>query len=183
MTLAQQDRARWHHDELSTGLVLLNGLPRSVGYVEELRLQAAIAAEHARAALAADTNWRVIADLYRDLESHTKSPVVRLDRAVAVAEAVGASAGLALLDGLETQLPQNHRLAAVRADLARRDGDIALARASYEQSIEMCANETERDFLLAQLAALPELIGADEASNQDVSGTSSLADRGEKPAD
>ena len=128
VTLAEQDRTLWHGDEIRAGLALVAGLAPGRGYAEELRLQALIAAEHARAATAQATDWSAIADQYAVLEAHTGSPVVRLNRAVAVAEAAGPQAGLDLLAGLDAALPHSHRLAAVRADLAVRAGEIELAQ-------------------------------------------------------
>jgi RNA polymerase sigma-70 factor, ECF subfamily len=154
VTLADQDRSLWRHDEIRTGLGLIAALPAGVGYAEELRLQGLIAAEHAQARVASDTDWRAISSLYTDLEALTRSPVVRLNRAVAVAEARGPAAGLAVLDGLDDVLPHNHRLPAVRADLARRSGDIDLARSSYRQALTLCGNDVERRFLADRLAAL-----------------------------
>ncbi len=80
--------------------------------------------------------------------------MVRLNRAVAVAEVDGASAGLALLTPLDEAMGDNHRLHAVRADLARRAGDLDLARASYRRAIERCGNEVERRHLAAELDAV-----------------------------
>lgn len=154
VVLAEQDRARWHADELRAGLALLAGCEPTDGYAEELRLQAAIAAEHARAATAEATDWSAIAALYATLEARTASPIVRLNRAVAVAEAEGPRAGLALLDGLDERLDGHHRLDAVRAELARRAGDLAAARASYRRAVERCGNEVERAHLRARLAGL-----------------------------
>ena len=79
---------------------------------------------------------------------------MRLNRAVAVAEVDGPRAGLALLAGLEDVLRDNHRVAAVRADLAQRVGDIELARASYRNAIDLCSNEVERTHLRARLDAM-----------------------------
>jgi RNA polymerase sigma-70 factor (ECF subfamily) len=79
---------------------------------------------------------------------------VRLNRAVAVAEANGARAGLALLAGLDDILPRNHRLAAVRAELARRAGDLELASASYRKALDLCTNDVERAHLHARLTAI-----------------------------
>ena len=126
--LADQDRSSWHHDEIEAGLQLLMSLRPTEGYAEELRLQALIAALHDAATTAERTDWRLIADAYARLDLLTGSPVVRLNRAVAVAEADGAPAGIALLDGLDEQLPGSHRLPAVRAELLRRSGDAAGAR-------------------------------------------------------
>lgn len=154
VTLAEQDRTLWYADEIRAGLALVTGLARGEGYAEELRLQALIAAEHARAATAEATDWSAIADHYAALESLTGSPVVRLNRAVAVAEADGPAAGLDVLDGLDAALPHSHRLAAVRADLAARAGDTELARTSYRTAIERCTNDVERAHLTDRLAAL-----------------------------
>lgn len=147
VTLADQDRSRWRRDEIELGLGLVGRLPPVGGYAEELRLQALIAAEHARARRAADTDWAIIAGRYAELESLTGSAVVRLNRAVAVAEADGPRAGLALLDGLDEHLPGNHRVPAVRAELATRCGDTTLALTAYEQAIALCANDVERTHL------------------------------------
>jgi len=154
MTLAEQDRPRWRHDEIHAGLRLVGALPPDQGYAEELRLQALIAAEHGRAATADETDWEAIASYYTALEALTGSPVVRLNRAVAVAEVQGPQAGRALLDGLDDLLPGSHRLAAVRGALAHRAGDVDLARASYLVAVERCDNEVERAHLEARLAAL-----------------------------
>lgn len=155
VTLIDQDRSRWHHDEIRAGLGLAAGLEPGQGYAEELRLQALIAAEHARAPTAAATDWSAIAGHYAALEALTGSAIVRLNRAVAVAEAEDPRAGLDLLAALDTVLPDSHRVAAVRAELAQRVGDLDIARTSYRRAIDLCANEVERDHLRAQLEALP----------------------------
>jgi len=147
VTLADQDRSLWRRDEIGFGLALVGALTPGDGYAEELRLQALIAAGHARAHRAADTDWSAIAVQYSSLEAITGSTVVRLNRAVAVAEADGPRAGLALLDGLDQHLPGNHRLHAVRAELATRCGDTTLALAAYEQAITLCDNDAERAHL------------------------------------
>ena len=155
VTLAEQDRSTWHHDEIRVGLGLAAELRPGEGHAEELRLQALIAAEHARAPTAAATNWTAIAGHYAELESRTGSAVVRLNRAVAVAEDEGPRAGLALISGLDEVLPDNHRVAAVRAELARRVGDVDLARAAYRTAIRLCSNDVERTHLRARLDELP----------------------------
>ena len=155
VTLIDQDRSRWHHDEIRAGLGLAAGLEPGEGYAEELRLQALIAAEHARAPTAAATDWSAIAGHYAALEALTGSAIVRLNRAVAVAEAEDPRAGLDLLAALDTVLPDSHRVAAVRAELAQRVGDLDIARTSYRRAIDLCANEVERDHLRAQLETLP----------------------------
>ncbi len=145
VTLADQDRARWRHDEIAAAIATLDAKATASadGYAEELRLQARIAAAHATASVAADTDWGHIAECYERLELVTGSPVVRLNRAVAVAESAGPDAGLRLLDGLDDALPTSHRLPAVRAELARRSGDAERARAELDTAISRCANSVE----------------------------------------
>ncbi len=155
VTLAEQDRSLWHREEIDAAIALIAELRPGAGYAEDLRLQALIAAEHARASIAEATDWPTIASHYATLEARTGSPIVRLNRAVAVAEAAGPHSGLALLAGLDELLPRNHRLAAIRAELAERAGDINLARAAYRTAIELCANDVERAHLHERLDALP----------------------------
>jgi RNA polymerase sigma-70 factor, ECF subfamily len=154
VTLADQDRSIWHHDNIGAGLRLLDGLQLAEGYSEELRLQALIAAEHGRARTADATDWTTIAGHYAALEARTGSVIVRLNRAVAVAEAEGPEAGLALLAGLDDLLSGNHRLAAVRGELAHRIGNIELACASYRTALKLCANEAERAHISVRLAEI-----------------------------
>ncbi len=154
VTLADQDRSLWHRDELRAGAHLLSGLGPGESYTEELRLQGLIGVEHARASTPSETDWAAIAALYGRLEALTRSPVVRLNRAVAVAEAAGPRAGLVLLDGLDETLVGNHRLHAVRAELARRAGNVDLAQTAYRAALELCSNDVERDHLAARLDAL-----------------------------
>ncbi|MGI8631655.1 MAG: RNA polymerase sigma factor [Solirubrobacterales bacterium] len=154
VTLADQDRSMWHDDEIRAGLGLAAGLQPVEGYAEDLRLQALIAAEHARAPTAAATDWTAIAGHYATLEARTGSAIVRLNRAVAIVEVQGPPAGLALLDGLDDVLRGNHRVAAVRAELAQRVGDVDLARASYRKAIDVCSNDVERAHLTARLEAI-----------------------------
>ncbi|MET0787777.1 MAG: sigma-70 family RNA polymerase sigma factor [Cellulomonas sp.] len=168
--LPDQDRSRWHRDEIAEGVTLLESLtaPSSASAVplappgqqtrlaQEYRLQALIAAEHATAPTPEDTRWTVIAGLYAQLEALTGSPVVRLARAVAVAEASGPDAGLQLLDGLDDALPRHHRVPAVRAELQLRAGDLSAAAASYRTALELVTNPTERTHLQSRLAALKD---------------------------
>lgn len=154
VTLGVQDRSLWHHAEIDAAVRLLGTIPTSTGYAEELRLQALAAREHAIAASSAATNWGAIAEHYAELERCAASPIVRLNRAVAVAEMAGPEAGLAVLDSLEGVLDQHPRFHAVRADLARRAGDRAAARAAYTRAIALCGNDTERSFLSQQLRQL-----------------------------
>jgi RNA polymerase sigma-70 factor (ECF subfamily) len=166
--LPDQDRSRWHRAEIAEGVALLESLPSALAgpddpapagpvvtrLAEEYRLQALIAAEHATAPTAADTRWTVIAGLYLQLERLTGSPVVRLARAVAVAEAAGPEAGLELLDGLEAALPRHHRVPAVRAELLVRVGDATAAAASYREALDLVTNPTERTHLQSRLDTL-----------------------------
>ena len=154
--LPDQDRTRWRHDEIEEALALLAPMAgqQPAGVAAEYLLQALIAAEHATAATAVDTRWDRIAARYAELEELTASPVVRLNRAVAVAESAGPEAGLALLEGLDAQLPHSHRLPAVRAELLSRAGDREGAHAAYGTAIERCANDAERALLTSRRAAL-----------------------------
>lgn len=152
--LADQDRGRWHHDEIDEGLALLRALPVLSGRPEELRLQAVIASRHATAVHPDDTDWAAIAGDYAELERLTGSPVVRLNRAVAVAEADGPRAGLALLEGLDAALPLSYRLPAVRGELRARAGERDAAREDLALAIERCGNDSELAHLRARLAAV-----------------------------
>ncbi|MEZ5097119.1 MAG: DUF6596 domain-containing protein [Nocardioides sp.] len=149
--LPEQDRTRWHQDEIDEALALLERLADAppVPYL----VQALIAAEHAIAPTPQDTRWPRIADLYRALEDLTGSPVVRLNRAVAVAEADGPLAGLALLEAVE--LP-GHRLPAVRAELLARAGRVAEARAAYDEALARCEHEAEHRHLSRRRLDLDE---------------------------
>jgi predicted RNA polymerase sigma factor len=153
--LADQDRTRWHHDEVAEATRLLR-TPRLAGPLTPLAasyvVQARIAAEHATAPTADDTRWDRIVELYDVLLQVAPSPSARLARAVAVAEHLGTAAGLAALEGLE--IPDSHRPAAVRAELLARAGDVDAARAAYDQAIAACRNDVERTFLEGQRAAL-----------------------------
>ena len=154
--LPDQDRSRWHRDEVAEALGLLAPMAAHHfdGVAGEYLLQALIAAEHAIAPTAADTRWDRIAGRYAELERVTGSPVVRLNRAVAVAESAGPEAGLALLEGLDHELPHSHRLPAVRAELLSRAGDLEGAHAAYGTAIERCANDAERALLERRRAEL-----------------------------
>ncbi len=146
--LAHQDRSRWRLEEIDEALDLLE--PWVDGPPAPYLLQALIAAEHAIAPEAAVTDWPRIARHYRELDDLTGSPVVRLNRAVAVAEADGPLAGLALLDGL---VLTGHRLPAARAELLARAGRAAEARAAFDVAIDLCDNEAERAHLAARRLA------------------------------
>jgi RNA polymerase sigma-70 factor, ECF subfamily len=151
--LEDQDRGRWDRAQIEEALPLveraLRGRP-----VGPYAVQSAIAAVHARAARAADTDWPQIAALYQVLRDIAPSPVVELNRAVAVAMADGPEAGLALLDDLVAagSLPRYHLLPAARADLLRRVGRTDEAAAAYREAIALASNEPERRFLSRRLA-------------------------------
>ena len=154
--LADQDRTRWHHDEIAEATRLLarphlSGplTPLAASYV----LQARIAAEHATSPIAHETRWDRVVGLYDVLLQVAPTPSARLARAVAVAEQHGPAAGLDALEGLE--VPESHRPAAVRAELLSRAGDVDAAQAAYDQAIAACRNEVETAFLVAQRDALP----------------------------
>ena len=146
--LPDQDRTRWRPDEIGEALDLLR--PHVLAPGSPYLLEALIAAEHAVAPSPAATDWVRIAARYAELEELTGSPVVRLNRAVAVAEADGALAGLALLDGLD--LP-GHRLPAVRGELLRRAGREPESRAAFARALELCGNDAERAHLEERLGS------------------------------
>jgi len=137
--LPDQDRRRWRSEEVAEALALLTPWARAPA--TPYLLQALIAAEHAVAPSAADTDWPRIARHYGELEDVTGSPVVRLNRAVAVAEADGPQAGLALLDGVDLA---GHRLPAVRGQLLLRLGRDDEARTELLRALDACGNEAER---------------------------------------
>lgn len=154
--LLDQDRARWDGVLVRRGLAALEraarlGLARGP-YV----LQAEIAACHARARAAMDTDWRAIATLYAELAQVQPSPVVELNRAVAVGMADGPAAGLALADALLVQgkLAGYHWLPSVRADLLAKLGRVEEARSEFERAAAMTANSRERELLLERARSL-----------------------------
>lgn len=147
--LEEQDRSRWNHEQITEALPLVEEALR--GGPGPFALQAAIAALHCQAATAADTDWRQIVGLYAVLERVQPSPIVSLNRAVAVAMADGPRAGLALIDALAGQLDGYHLLHAARADLLRRDGSLAEAAKSYARALELASNERERRFFEQRL--------------------------------
>ncbi len=153
VTLEKQDRGRWDTAEITEGVALLEGAllrARPGPY----QVQAAIAACHATAADAADTDWAQIAALYGRLARLAPSPVVELNRAVAVGMADGPSAGLVLLEALAAsgELAGYHLLPATRADLLRRLDRTAEAAVAYRQALELTATDTERRYLRRRLA-------------------------------
>jgi RNA polymerase sigma-70 factor (ECF subfamily) len=152
ITLEEQDRDRWDAAEIQEGLALLEAALRH-RLAGPYQLQAAIAACHARAATTADTDWPQIAGLYALLERYMPSPVVRLNRAVAVAMAGDIEAGLAIVDELssDARLARYHLLEATRADLLRRRGDQAAAAAAYQRALPLAPSKAERRYLQRRL--------------------------------
>jgi RNA polymerase sigma-70 factor (ECF subfamily) len=154
--LENQDRDRWDRAEIAEGLSLVERALRR-GPPGPYALQAAIAAVHARAARAPDTDWRQISALYALLLARFPSPVVELNHAVAVAMTEGAQAGLRLLDSLAArgELSAYHLLPAARADLLRRLGRTSEAAAAYRSALALATNPAERRFLQRRLEGLP----------------------------
>jgi RNA polymerase sigma-70 factor (ECF subfamily) len=156
--LADQDRSAWDGEAIAEGLAL-TGRALRAGRPGRYALQAAIAAEHARAKTAADTDWAAIVRAYDGLAAIDPSPVIALNRAVAVAMASGPEAGLALADEQAEALGSYHLLHATRADLLRRLGRVSEARAAYERALELAAVPAERAFLRERLSELERTAG------------------------
>ncbi len=155
VTLEEQDRARWDAEEIAEGLAVLGAAlrRRSAG---PYQLQAAIAACHAEAPAAEATDWEQIAALYGLLVTVMDTPIVHLNRAVAVAMAGDLDGGLEIVERLDRggELSQYHLLYATRADLLRRRGDREAAREVYGRALELAGSEPERRFLTRRLAEL-----------------------------
>jgi len=162
--LEEQDRSLWNQEQIAEGTRLVQQAlaRRAIGAYQ---LQAAIAALHAEAARASDTDWGQIAEIYRELEAISPSPVVSLNRAVAVAMSEGLEKGLARMDQLEAsgELDGYYLLPAARADILRRLGRRAEAQETYRRAVELATNRVEQDYLRRRLRAL-------ESEHQDVIG-------------
>ncbi len=158
--LLDQDRGRWDYLLIGRGLAALERAERLGGALEPYALQAAIAACHARARTAADTDWNRIVALYDALAQLAPSPVVELNRAVAVGMAFGPAAGLEIVQTLlaEPSLRAYHLLPAVQGDLLARLGRADGARVAFRHAASLTRNEQERTLLLARAA---ESAGAD----------------------
>jgi RNA polymerase sigma factor (sigma-70 family) len=154
--LGDQDRSRWDRLLIGRGLAALERAEQLEAPFGPYALQAAIAACHARAASAEETDWIRIAALYDALSRLAPSPVVELNRAVALSMAFGPEAGLALVDELtdEPALAAYHLLPSVRADLLARLGRVDEARAELERAAELAGNAPERELLLRRAAEL-----------------------------
>ena len=153
--LEQQDRSLWNREQIAEGIALTERALRSRRF-GAYTLQAAIAAVHAESASAASTDWREIALLYDRLLQIQRSPVVELNRAVAVAMSEGPEQGLRLIDDLlrREQLANYHLAHSARADLCRRLGRVAEARASYEKALALARQEADRRFLARRIEEL-----------------------------
>jgi RNA polymerase sigma-70 factor (ECF subfamily) len=154
--LEEQDRSLWDRAAIKEGLALLDRSIRLTGKrpAGVYQLQAAISARHAQADSPEATDWTEIADLYAELLRIHDTPVVRLNRAVAVAMAEGPDAGLRLIEDVTDDLSGFHPLHAARADLLRRAGRRAEAAAAYKCAINLCANAVERRYLERRLAGV-----------------------------
>jgi RNA polymerase sigma-70 factor, ECF subfamily len=153
--LEQQDRSLWNRDQIAEGISLTESALRSRRF-GAYTLQAAIAAVHAESPSVASTDWRQITLLYDRLLRVQPSPVVELNRAVAVAMCEGLEQGLALIDDLlaREHLSQYHLAHSARADMCRRLGRIPEARASYEEALTLAPQASDRRFLAKRLAEL-----------------------------
>jgi RNA polymerase sigma-70 factor (ECF subfamily) len=153
--LEHQDRSLWNKDQIAEGISLTEGALASRRY-GPFTLQAAIAAIHAKSSSAATTDWRQITLLYDGLLQIQASPVVELNRAVAIAMGEGLEQGLHLIDDLlaREHLSNYHLAHAARADLCRRLGRIPEARASYEKALSLAVQEPERRFLAMRIEEL-----------------------------
>src|SRR5206468_1041693 len=153
--LLEQDRARWDPLLIRRGLAALARAERLGGALGPYALQAAIAACHARARTAEETDWPRIAALYAALAQLAPSPVVELNRAVAVAMAFGPAAGLELVDALtaEPSLQNYYLLPSVRGDLLAKLSRFDEARAEFERAVGLTRNARERELLLNRAAA------------------------------
>jgi RNA polymerase sigma factor (sigma-70 family) len=153
--LLDQDRTRWNQVLIRRGLAALQRAEELGGGLGPYALQAAIAACHARARTASETDWARIAALYDALAQLTPSPIVELNRAVAVAMAFGPSAGLEIIDGIasEQSLKAYHLLPSVRGDFLFKLGRHAEARAEFQRAASLTQNAREREFLLGRAEA------------------------------
>jgi RNA polymerase sigma-70 factor (ECF subfamily) len=154
--LEEQDRSLWDRGAIEEGMDLLDHsirleVKRPPGVYQ---LQAAIAALHARADSPNATDWAEIADLYSALQLVHNTPIVRLNRAVAVAMDQGPDVGLSLIEEVAAELDEFHPLHAARADLLRRAGRKAEAAAAYQRAIKFCSNSVEARYLARRLAEL-----------------------------
>ncbi|WP_369962044.1 RNA polymerase sigma factor [Leifsonia sp. EB34] len=155
VALPDQDRTRWDAALIAEGHAIVRRCLLA-GRPGPYQLQAAIQAVHDDAARAEQTDWRQIVALYDQLLRVQPSPVVALNRAVAVAEAVGPGEALAAIEPLRDELESFYLLHGIRAGLLRRGGRPEEAAAEYNAAVRLCANDSEREFLVRQRGLLPE---------------------------
>jgi predicted RNA polymerase sigma factor len=167
--LLDQDRARWDQVLIRRGLAALDRAQQLGGALGPYALQAEIAACHARARTPEETSWVRIAALYQALAGLTPSPVVELNRAVALSMAFGPAAGLELVDALrgEPSLANYHLLPSVRGDLLTKLGRREEARGEFTRAASLTRNERERTLLLRRAAACAEEPGSPVAGAGD----------------
>ena len=160
VTLEDQDRGAWDAAEIGEGVAMLEGTLR-LGRLGPYQVQAAIAACHVTAASAADTDWAQIARLYGQLTRFLPTPVVELNRAVAVGMADGPEAGLSLVTALEAsgQLTGYHLLPATKADMYRRLGRADEAAACYREAMGLASTDAEQRYLGRRLAEAASAAG------------------------
>ena len=149
--LEDQDRARWDQEMIDEGLAKIDAAI-AAKCPGPYQVQAAIAALHARAPRPEDTDWPQIATLYRGLRVMWPSPVIELNRAVAVAMADGPDAGLAMMEPLADELDRYHLFHAARADLLRRSGRTSEAQVAYRRALDLVTNPVERKYLMKRVS-------------------------------
>jgi RNA polymerase sigma-70 factor (ECF subfamily) len=154
--LEEQDRTGWDREKIREGIAVLDGA-LALYDPGPYQVQAAISALHAQAPTAQETDWRQIAALYDTLATMNSSIVVEINRAVAVAMAWGAQAGLEMLQRLEDQADGYYPYHAARADLLRRTGQYKAAGEAYERAVALCGNNTERVYLQRRVAEMLNL--------------------------
>ena len=151
MRLAEQDRATWDRELIDEGQAIVRACLRR-NQPGPYQIQAAIAAVHSDASAAEDTDWGQIVALYDQLLAFTPTPIVALNRAIAVAEVRGPAEALSLLDGLD--LAEYHLWHTARADMLGRLGRNGEAAAAYDAALTLTSNRAERDLLERQRAAV-----------------------------
>ncbi len=155
--LAEQDRSLWNRAQIDEGLRLVDDALEAADVVGPYQLQAAIAALHASAPSAESTDWEQIAALYGELEARSRTPVVSLNRAVAIAMSGELASGLAMIDALAEQLATYALFHAARADLLCRLDRRAEAASAYERALSLTTNGVERRYLRRRLEELADV--------------------------
>jgi predicted RNA polymerase sigma factor len=168
--LLEQDRGRWDHLLIRRGLLALERA-ESLGPLGPYGLQAAIAACHGRARTASETDWTKISELYAQLALVAPSPVIELNRAVAVGMALGPAEGLKLVDQLRSEpaLRDYHLLSSVRGDLLAKLHRFDEAKREFERAASLTRNAAERKLLLARATACGETVSAGQPRRSRVS--------------